>query len=78
MLLLVHQVNIVCTMKIAIPDMFSEADDYSKNTSKKAAFRVLLVNRVVVGKPYKRLHNATNLTEPPSGYHSVWSYIWYT
>ncbi|KAF8730638.1 hypothetical protein AX14_005327 [Amanita brunnescens Koide BX004] len=49
----------------------SKADDYSKNTSKKAAFRVLLVNRVVVGKPYKRLHNATNLTEPPSGYHSV-------
>ena len=53
-----------------------EADDYSMNTSKNAAFRVLLVNRVVVGKPYKRLLNATDLTEPPSGYHSVWLYIY--
>ncbi|KAF8343525.1 hypothetical protein F5887DRAFT_289226 [Amanita rubescens] len=49
----------------------SKADDYSMNTSKNAAFHVLLVNRVVVGKPYKRLHNATGMTEPPSGYHSV-------
>ncbi|KAK2460258.1 hypothetical protein APHAL10511_007647 [Amanita phalloides] len=49
----------------------SKADDYSKNTAKNAAFHVLLVNRVVVGKSYKTLHNATDMTEPPSGYHSV-------
>jgi hypothetical protein len=29
------------------------------------------VNRVVVGNPHKRRQNATALTEPPCGHHSV-------
>lgn len=49
----------------------SKADDYSKNLSRKSALRVMLINRVVVGKPFKRLYNATYMKEPPAGYDSV-------
>ncbi|KAF8626115.1 hypothetical protein AX17_006610 [Amanita inopinata Kibby_2008] len=49
----------------------SKADDYMKNTSNNATLRVMLVNRVVVGKSFRRRYNATNLTEPPQGYDSV-------
>ncbi|KJA16181.1 hypothetical protein HYPSUDRAFT_193448 [Hypholoma sublateritium FD-334 SS-4] len=49
----------------------SKADDYTLNGDESSSLRVLLVNRVVVGNPHKRQHNATELTEPPSGYHSV-------
>ena len=48
-----------------------EADDYVENTDKAGTLRVVLVNRVIVGKPYKQRRNATNLVQPPSGYHSV-------
>ena len=48
-----------------------EADDYVLNGDKSLKFRVLLLNRVVVGKPHKRRRNATWLTEPPHGHHSV-------
>jgi len=48
-----------------------EADDYNHNDDDTVKLRVLLVSRVVVGKPHKRKHNATCLTEPPCGYHSV-------
>ncbi|TFK36683.1 hypothetical protein BDQ12DRAFT_609443 [Crucibulum laeve] len=48
-----------------------EADDYALNIERSSRLRVLLVNRVVVGKPYKRRQNAVNLTEPPCGHHSV-------
>lgn len=51
--------------------VFSEADDYSFNAAKNSNFRMILVNRVVVGKPCKRRQNATNITEPPCGHHSV-------
>ncbi|KAF9463920.1 hypothetical protein BDZ94DRAFT_1257762 [Collybia nuda] len=49
----------------------SKADDYSCNKSDDANFRVMLANRVVVGKARKQQENAEHLTEPPKGYHSV-------
>ncbi|TFK69962.1 ADP-ribosylation [Pluteus cervinus] len=49
----------------------SKADDYVANKNEKARFRVVLVNRVVVGKAFKRKHNAVNLTRAPTGHHSV-------
>ncbi|KIJ98116.1 hypothetical protein K443DRAFT_133580 [Laccaria amethystina LaAM-08-1] len=49
----------------------SKADDYTNNADNNCNLRVLLVNRVIVGKPHKRRQNATNLTEPPCGHHSV-------
>ena len=48
-----------------------EADDYVLNADESSKFRVLLVNRVVVGNPHKRRQNATKLTEPPYGHHAV-------
>ncbi|KAJ7592667.1 hypothetical protein C8J56DRAFT_1127056 [Mycena floridula] len=48
----------------------SKADDYSANGIDSSC-RVVLVNRVVVGRAYQRKYNAANLSEPPSGYHSV-------
>lgn len=49
----------------------SKADDYSSNQSPDAVFQVLLVGRVVVGKPLKKRTNSTNLIELPCGYHSL-------
>lgn len=49
----------------------SEADDYTLNGDESSKLRVLLVSRVIVGNPHKRRLNATNLTEPPCGHHSV-------
>ncbi|KAL4075066.1 hypothetical protein V8B97DRAFT_1949297 [Scleroderma yunnanense] len=49
----------------------SKADDYTTNISKEATLRVALVSRVVVGIPYKRYRNATDLVSPPNGYHSI-------
>lgn len=49
----------------------TEADDYSCNLSQDACLRTLLVNRVVVGRPYKRYRNAPNLVKPPDGFDSV-------
>ncbi|KAF9556032.1 ADP-ribosylation [Agrocybe pediades] len=49
----------------------SKADDYTKNGDETTQLRVLLVSRVVVGNPYKLRENATSLTEPPCGHHSV-------
>jgi hypothetical protein len=37
----------------------------------------MLVNRVVVGRPYKRYRNATNLVKPPDGFDSVSSIQFY-
>lgn len=48
-----------------------EADDYTNNGDELSQLRVLLVSRVVVGNPYKLRENATSLTEPPCGHHSV-------
>jgi hypothetical protein len=48
-----------------------EADDYSSNLSEKAALRVLLVNRVVVGRTHRLRRNDRGLTSPPWGYHSI-------
>ena len=48
-----------------------EADDYSRNLSSNARLRVLLLNRVALGRPYKVRHNAVYLKGPPSGFHSV-------
>lgn len=49
----------------------SKADDYVSNLSNDAGLRVMLVSRVVVGKPYKRYRNAVDLIGPPMGYHSI-------
>ncbi|KAG1743479.1 ADP-ribosylation [Suillus lakei] len=49
----------------------TEADDYSCNLSQDACLRTLLVNRVVVGRPYKRYRNAPDLVKPPDGFDSV-------
>jgi len=51
-----------------------EADDYTNNGDELSQLRVLLVSRVVVGNPYKLRENATSLTEPPCGHHSVRSW----
>ncbi|KAJ6544998.1 hypothetical protein DFH09DRAFT_1172433 [Mycena vulgaris] len=48
----------------------SKADDYFRGLP-DSSFRAVLVNRVVVGNPWNRQHNAEELTEPPTGYHSV-------
>lgn len=48
----------------------AEADDYTLNGD-NCRLRILLVSRVVVGNPYKRRYNATDLAEPPCGHHSV-------
>nr|GAT47412.1 predicted protein [Mycena chlorophos] len=48
----------------------SKADDYFTGAV-GSPFRAVLVNRVIVGNPYNRQYNAVNLTEPPTGYHSV-------
>jgi len=48
-----------------------EADDYTLNGEEGCRLRILLVSRVVVGNPYKRRYNATDLAEPPCGHHSV-------
>ncbi|KAI0080962.1 ADP-ribosylation [Panus rudis PR-1116 ss-1] len=49
----------------------SKADDYVRNLSKRAKHRVLLLNRVALGRTYRLKRNAQHLTAPPSGYHSV-------
>ena len=45
------------------------------NGDESSKYRVLLVNRVVVGNPHKRRRNATNITEPPCGHHSVGLFV---
>lgn len=49
----------------------SKADDYSCNLSQDACLRTLLVNRVVVGRPYRRYRNAPDLVKPPDGFDSI-------
>ncbi|TCD61866.1 Iron-sulfur clusters transporter atm1, mitochondrial [Steccherinum ochraceum] len=49
----------------------SKADDYTANASKDAKCRVVLLNRVALGKSYRVKRNAVDLTGPPPGYHSV-------
>ncbi|KAJ7757695.1 hypothetical protein DFH07DRAFT_868089 [Mycena maculata] len=48
----------------------SKADDYYAGV-RNSPFRAMLVNRVVVGNPLVRQHNAEDLTGLPNGYHSV-------
>ncbi|KAJ7614079.1 hypothetical protein FB45DRAFT_937901 [Roridomyces roridus] len=48
----------------------SKADDYYAGVH-NSPFRAVLVNRVVVGTPLTRQHNAKDLTELPNGYHSL-------
>ncbi|KAJ2932508.1 hypothetical protein H1R20_g4586, partial [Candolleomyces eurysporus] len=47
------------------------ADDYTANPDNASNLRVILVSRVIVGKAHRRKKNATSLTEPPCGHHSV-------
>ncbi|KIK96581.1 hypothetical protein PAXRUDRAFT_297439 [Paxillus rubicundulus Ve08.2h10] len=49
----------------------SKADDYVSNISESASMRVMLINRVVVGKPYKRYRNSPDIIAPPAGYDSI-------
>ncbi|KAF7341455.1 PARP catalytic domain-containing protein [Mycena venus] len=48
----------------------SKADDYFKGVP-ESPFRIVLVNRVVVGNPLTQQSNAEEITELPFGYHSV-------
>ncbi|KAK7006221.1 PARP catalytic domain-containing protein [Favolaschia claudopus] len=48
----------------------SKADDYFAGVP-DSPFRAVLLNRVVVGNPLVRHHNAEEITELPFGYHSV-------
>jgi hypothetical protein len=41
------------------------------NGSRDAKHRAMLLNYVVLGKPFKLQHNSPNLSSPPLGYHSV-------
>ncbi|KAF9061126.1 hypothetical protein BDP27DRAFT_1385423 [Rhodocollybia butyracea] len=43
----------------------------ASNSALNTNLRVLLVSRVVVGKPHNRRHNATHMNQPPTGHHSV-------
>ena len=49
----------------------TEADDYVSNLSESASLRVMILSRVVVGRPDKRSRNDPHLTAPSSGYDSV-------
>ncbi|KAJ3901071.1 hypothetical protein F5879DRAFT_970189 [Lentinula edodes] len=53
----------------------SKADDYyssGRSTRQHPGnLRVLLLNRVVLGKPHNRRHNAPHMNQPPPGFHSV-------
>ncbi|KAF9243538.1 ADP-ribosylation [Melanogaster broomeanus] len=49
----------------------SKADDYVSNLSDRASLRVMLINRVVVGKPYKKYRNSPDIVSPPYGYDSI-------
>ncbi|KAH0833183.1 ADP-ribosylation [Lanmaoa asiatica] len=49
----------------------SKADDYVSNLPESGALRVMILSRVVVGRPYKRYRNAPDLVAPPSGYDSI-------
>ncbi|THU94583.1 ADP-ribosylation [Dendrothele bispora CBS 962.96] len=56
---------------IYVTSCSSKADDYFSGNPNISDSRVLLVNRVIVGKAAKYRFNATTLTEPPCGYNSV-------
>ncbi|KAK7031153.1 hypothetical protein VNI00_013568 [Paramarasmius palmivorus] len=65
-MLFVTELESVADMQ-AIP----EADDYFHSNARGSKCRTVLVNRVVVGNPCRRHFNATTLTQPPPGCHSV-------
>ncbi|KAE9399606.1 hypothetical protein BT96DRAFT_1019390 [Gymnopus androsaceus JB14] len=46
-------------------------DGYGSKYVSRNTTRVLLLNRVVVGRPHNRRHNATYVNQPPAGYHSA-------
>ncbi|RIB04892.1 hypothetical protein C2G38_645383 [Gigaspora rosea] len=48
----------------------SKSDDYVKNNS-GLNYRVMFLNRVIVGKAYKCTNDYTGLLHPPQGYDSV-------
>jgi hypothetical protein len=62
-----HVASCIFDSHLSLP----EADDYTLNGEEGCRLRILLVSRVVVGNPYKRRYNATDLAEPPCGHHSV-------
>ena len=48
----------------------SRANDYS-STDSSSPWKAILLNKVVVGKGYKILHDNPSMSAPPSGYDSV-------
>ncbi|CAG8764310.1 4887_t:CDS:2 [Cetraspora pellucida] len=48
----------------------SKSDDYIKNNS-GSSYKVMLLNKVIVGNAYKLATNCTGLLHPPQGYDSV-------
>lgn len=49
----------------------SKADDYIQNINRLTPIRAVLLNRVVVGNPERRLRNAIYRTAPLAGCHSI-------
>jgi hypothetical protein len=52
------------------PDDLLRSNDYSYNEC-KSSLKAILLNKVVVGKGCKLLHDDATLTAPPAGYNSV-------
>ncbi|CAG7851177.1 SubName: Full=Uncharacterized protein {ECO:0000313/EMBL:CCA71846.1} [Serendipita indica DSM 11827] len=48
----------------------SKSDSYTSN-KKASQYKAMLISKVIVGNGYKLTNNATQLTGPPAGYHSV-------
>ncbi|KAF8626100.1 hypothetical protein AX17_006596 [Amanita inopinata Kibby_2008] len=50
----------------------SKSNDYSRNASScNSPLKAILLNKVVVGRGCKMIHDSTSLTTPPSGFDSV-------
>ena len=58
-------------------DVFPRSNDYSHNDC-KSSLKAILLNKVVVGKGCKLLHDNTNLTAPPAGFDSVSNFCSWT
>ncbi|KAJ2917350.1 hypothetical protein MD484_g3080, partial [Candolleomyces efflorescens] len=65
------QCNLCSVIRNSFDVKRCEADDYTANPDNASNLRVILASRVIVGKAHRRKKNATSLTEPPCGHHSV-------
>lgn len=68
--LYVLEVSMGVLLLLVKTDLSLRANDYSSNDC-KSPLKAILLNKVVVGKGCKMLHDTVTLTSPPSGYDSV-------